>query len=99
MNFSYPIKFSGIVSYSPNGKYLAISKNTEVIVKYRLNQIYETQELKIYHKFTFLDFPNKIEWSPDSTLILVGLFKRFICEVKAIDSAEWVCKIDEVIIF
>ena len=36
MNFSYPIKFSGIVSYSPNGKYLAISKTAEVIVRITL---------------------------------------------------------------
>lgn len=32
MNFSYPIKFSGISTYSPNGRYLAIAKGVETIV-------------------------------------------------------------------
>ena len=34
MNFSNPIKFSGISSYSPNGKFLAIIKAVEVIVSF-----------------------------------------------------------------
>jgi hypothetical protein len=33
MNFSYPIKYSGLVHYSPNGKLLAISKGVDTIVK------------------------------------------------------------------
>ena len=33
MNFSYPLKFSGKSGYSPNGRYLSITKGYEVIVK------------------------------------------------------------------
>lgn len=61
-------------------------------------QIYDTDGLKANHKFAFNDFIQHLEWSPDSTLILVGLFKRGICEVKSLDNPEWVCKIDEVLI-
>ena len=32
MNFSYPIKFSGINEYSPNGTYFAMTKGVDVIV-------------------------------------------------------------------
>ena len=59
-------------------------------------QIYETETLKVNQKFSFIDFISHFEWSPDSTLLLVGLFKRGICEVKSLDNPDWVCKIDEV---
>ncbi len=32
MNFSQPMKYSGIVVYSPNCKYFAITKDNELIV-------------------------------------------------------------------
>jgi hypothetical protein len=50
------------------------------------------------NKWSFCDIPSKIEWSPDSSLILIGLFKRGCCEIKIIDNCEWNCKIEEVIL-
>ena len=59
-------------------------------------KIYDSENLSFVHKFTFNDLISLIEWSPDSTMILVGLFKRGQCEVRSIESPEWICKIDEV---
>ena len=36
MNFSFPIKFSGLCIYSPNGRYFVMSKGVEAIVNNHL---------------------------------------------------------------
>ena len=41
------------------------------------------------------DYIEKIEWSNDSNLILVGLFKRSIIEVKQMKKPDWICRIQE----
>lgn len=88
MNFSTPIKYTGISSYSPNTKYFLITRSTEI-------QIYETASLKFTQKFSFSDLLASVEWSPDSNLILVSFPKRSICEVKSLDNPDWICRIDE----
>lgn len=88
MNFSTPIKYTGISSYSPNNKYFLITKSSEI-------QIYETTSLKFTQKFTFTDLLYHVEWSPDSNLLLVSFPKRSICEVKSLDNPDWLCRIDE----
>ena len=91
LNFSNPIKYSGKAVYSPNDKYFAISKSLELI-------IYDTLTLKQIQKFSFSDYIEHIEWSKDSSLILVGLFKRGIVEIKQLLKPEWICQLNEGIV-
>ena len=88
ITFSNTIKFSGEASYSPNEKYFAISRSLEFL-------IYETATLKPIQKHSFCDYIEKIQWSPDSTLILIGLFKRGVVEIKQIGKPEWICRLDD----
>ena len=88
LNFSNPIKYSNKAVYSPNDKYFAITKSLDLI-------IYDTLTLKQLHKFSFSDYIEHIEWSKDSTLILIGLFKRGIVEIKHLVNPEWHCRLNE----
>ena len=88
MNFSNSIKYSGLSSFSPNSLYLAIAKNTSLI-------IYDNEELKVIKKFSFSNTINKFLWSPDSTLILIAFYKTGICEVRSITNPKWTCTITE----
>ena len=88
MNFSIPIKYTGISEYSHYNKFFCLIKNTEL-------HIYSTTELNFIQKFSFNDQISNIEWSPDCNLILVTFLKQGVCEVKSLDSPDWICKIDE----
>ena len=88
MNFSIPIKYSGSFSYSPNNKYFAIIKGTEI-------HVYDSQSLSFTQKFTFNDVITNSEWSQDSNLLLISFNKQTFCEVKSLDSQDWICRIDE----
>lgn len=51
-------------------------------------------------KFQFQDFISHVQWSPDSEYILVGLFKKGLCEARSVKGDDnWTCKIDEVITY
>jgi WD40 repeat protein len=98
MNFSNPIKYSGLASFSPDGKYFYITKINELLVFYIFIKIYETENSTLPTKFQFQDFISHAQWSPDSEYILVGLFKKGICEARSIKGEDnWSCKIDEVL--
>lgn len=88
LTFSGNIKFSGDAEFSPNGKYFAISRSLELL-------IYETATLKCLRKYAFCDYIEDIKWSKDSTLILIGLFKRGIIEARHVLKPDWVCRVDE----
>lgn len=88
MNFSNTIKYSSSAKFSPNGYYLALIRNDELL-------IYESTHVKQVHKFSFAQPFNIIEWSPDSSLILCGIFKSTYVEIKSLDNPEWQCKINE----
>lgn len=88
MNFSSPIKYSGISLFSPNNKFICLIKGLEI-------HLYETKNLTFVRKFSFNDNISHIEWSPDCNLILVAFLKMGICEVKSLDNPDWICKIDE----
>lgn len=47
------------------------------------------------HKFSFCDSISLLEWSPDSTLLLVGLLRKSQVEIKSIENPEWQCCIEE----
>ena len=86
--FSNKRKYSGNIAFSPDSKYFAISKGLELI-------IYDNKYLKPYQNFSFVDFIEDIQWSKNSKLILVGLYKRARCEIRSIENPKWYCSIDE----
>ena len=88
MNFSNSIKYSGLSSFSPNSLYLAIAKNTSLI-------IYDNEELKVIKKYTFPNTISKFLWSPDSSLLLMAFYKTGQCEVRSISEPKWTCTITE----
>ena len=88
LTFSNKRKYSGIVSFSPDSHFFAMSKGIELI-------IYNNQSLKPFQTYTFCDFIEDIQWSKNNKLILVGLYKRGRCEVRSIENPNWFCSIDE----
>ena len=88
LTFSNKRKYSGNIAFSPDSKYFAISKGLELI-------IYDNKSLKPYLNYTFIDFIEDIQWSKNSKLILVGLYKRARCEIRNIENPKWYCSIDE----
>ena len=88
LTFSNKRKYSGNIAFSPDSKYFAISKGLELI-------IYDNKYLKPYQNFSFVDFIEDIQWSKNSKLILVGLYKRARCEIRSIENPKWYCSIDE----
>ena len=88
MNFSNLINYSGLCSFSPNSTFLSIAKNTSLI-------IYSTSTLLITHKFIFPNQITQIEWSPDSTLILISFFKNGLCEIRSVTNPNWICSINQ----
>ena len=88
LTFSNKIKYSGIIAFSPDSNYFAISKGIELV-------IYNNQSLKPFQSYTFCDFIEDIQWSKNSKLILIGLYKRSRCEIRTIDNQKWYCSIDE----
>ena len=88
LTFSNKIKYSGHVSFSKNSNYFAVSKGVDLV-------IYDNQTLKQIQKYTFCDFIEDIQWSPNGKLILACLYKRSICELRNIENNKWYCKINE----
>ena len=88
LTFSNKRKYSGNIAFSPDSKYFSISKGLELI-------IYDNKYLKPYQNFSFVDFIEDIQWSKNSKLILVGLYKRARCEIRSIENPKWYCSIDE----
>ena len=88
LTFSNKRKYSGIIAFSPDSNYFAISKGIELV-------IYNNQSLKPFQTYTFCDFIEDIQWSKNSKLILIGLYKRSRCEIRIIDNQKWYCTIDE----
>lgn len=88
MNFSSPIKYTSTFKFSPNNKHFALVKSSEI-------HIYNSITLDFYQSFSFSDTVSCLEWSADSNLILISFYKPSLCEVKSIDSPDWLCRIDE----
>ena len=88
LKFSNKRKYSGNIAFSPNSKFFAISKGLELL-------IYDNKSLKPLQTFSFCDFIEDIQWSKNSKLILVGLYKRSRCEIRNIENPKWYCSIDE----
>jgi hypothetical protein len=76
------------VEYSPSGDLVAVAKNFEV-------KVYETHTLRPMHSYSFPDLITRVEWSQDSSLILVEVRKRSLVFMKNLHDSDWHCKIDE----
>lgn len=57
----------------------------------------ESNQLDPVFTYNFEDFPSTLEFSQDSQLLLAGLYKRGIVEIRSLESDEWTCKIDGVL--
>ena len=91
MKFSTPNKFSGIVKFSKDNKYVAFNKGFDVL-------IYQISNLELLNTFTYIDEPKKIEWSFNNAFVMVGLYDRSIVELSLINNNNnnnKLCKIDE----
>ena len=88
LTFSNKRKYSGNIAFSPDSKYFAISKGIELV-------IYDNISLKPFQSYTFCDFIEDIQWSKNSKLLLIGLYKRARCEIRNIENQKWYCSIDE----
>ena len=88
LTFSNKRKYSGNIAFSPDSNYFAISKGIELV-------IYDNKSLKPFQTFSFCDFIEDIQWSKNSKLLLVGLYKRARCEIRNIENSKWYCSIDE----
>ena len=58
-------------------------------------QIYETNQLRPMHAYSFVDVVSHLEWSADSNFVMIGVQKRALVFVKSLHDPEWQCKIDE----
>ena len=88
ISFSNSLKYSGHAVFSPDSNYFAISKGVDIL-------IYSLSTMKQIQKHSFCDFVENIQWSNDSELILIGLYKRDLCEIRNIKKPKWICRIDE----
>ena len=88
LTFSNAIKYSGSISISPDSCYFAVSKGFDLV-------IYDLKSLKPCIKYNFIDLIEDIQWSNDSKLLLIGIYKRSICELKLLTDPSWNCRINE----
>jgi WD40 repeat protein len=57
--------------------------------------IRDADSLKTLHIFTCLDAINRVEWSPNSQLVLCAQYGRRTVQVWSVAQPEWTCRIDE----
>ncbi|RDD42428.1 WD repeat-containing protein WRAP73 [Trichoplax sp. H2] len=89
MNFSELFKQNrGLCKFSPNGQFVANGVQYKLVIR-------DCQQLQISNLFACLDVIEHIQWSPDSQLILCGMYKRSLIQVWSLNQPEWTCKIDE----
>eukprot|EP00826_Nyctotherus_ovalis_P041721 TRINITY_DN4243_c0_g4_i4.p1 TRINITY_DN4243_c0_g4~~TRINITY_DN4243_c0_g4_i4.p1 ORF type:complete len:222 (+),score=33.97 TRINITY_DN4243_c0_g4_i4:163-828(+) len=88
MNFSDLFEHSNIADYSPNGAMLAVCKGVKIL-------IVESFSYQPLHEWTFPDTVSQLEWSPDSSMLLVALKKSAVAFAKSVVDEEWTCRIDE----
>ncbi|KXZ53074.1 hypothetical protein GPECTOR_8g67 [Gonium pectorale] len=89
MDFSEGYRCSGPAPvFSPDGQFTAAAVEHRLIIR-------EVETQRVVQLYPCLDRIDSLEWSPNSTYVLVGLFSRGIIQVWSVDSPDWSCKIDE----
>jgi len=88
INFSDLFKqTSGHCYYSPDTTLLASTISFRLVVR-------DAKNLEVLHVWKCLDEINHVQWSPDSTLLLVILKKRNMIQIFNIDDTSWKCRLD-----
>ena len=88
MNFSDIFKqSSGHAAFSPDCTLLASAVSFRVVIR-------DASNLEVVHIWKCLDEVNFLEWSPDSSLLVVILKKRNLIQILNIDDTNWKCKLD-----
>lgn len=88
MNFSDLYEHTSVVEFSPNGDMMTICKSSKLI-------IVETLSYQTLQEWSFPDTISQVQWSPDSSLLLVALKKSGLVYAKSVFTADWNCRIDE----
>ncbi|CAN7987120.1 unnamed protein product [Ixodes hexagonus] len=89
MSFSRPFKSLGTQSkFSSNGKYLAVPYASKVTV-------YNPSPLQEVATFCNAENVDRLEWAPDSTLLMCVSLKRKFVQVWSLGDPQWKCKISE----
>ena len=88
MNCSNVIKYSNYVAYSPDGNALAIAKGVNLVV-------YASPSMTLLFKHAFSSNITYIQFSNDSSMIAVGLFKINQCEIISVFNTNTLVKINE----
>eukprot|EP00434_Breviolum_minutum_P019521 symbB.v1.2.017219.t1/scaffold1333.1/size124786/5 len=80
----------GLGEWSPNGKFLAGAQQNRL-------QIREHDSLKLLQVFICIDKVERIEWSPDSQLILTEVARPGprLLQIWSLRDSEWTCRIYE----
>lgn len=78
---------SGHCYFSPDCSLLAST------ISFRLS-VRDSKNLEVLHVWKCLDEINQLQWSADSTLLLVVLKKRNMVQIFNIDDTSWKCKLD-----
>jgi WD40 repeat protein len=78
----------GLVCYSPSSDLIATESSSRINVR-------SAKSLKVKKTYSCIDRVEKIEFSPDSALILCALYARSAVQVFSLSDTEWNCRIDE----
>ena len=82
MNFSETITHSGLITVSPDSKYIAISRGANL-------NIYLTTGADLISNYPLPDVPCHIQWSPNSQYLLTSHPRRFLLHVYSMQDSTW----------
>ena len=74
MNYMSEVLRQGLGQWSPNGRYLAGAQQNRL-------QIRDPEFLKLLQVFICIDKVERIEWSPDSQLLLTELSRQGVIQI------------------
>ncbi|OMJ79294.1 hypothetical protein SteCoe_20715 [Stentor coeruleus] len=82
MNFSETLTFGGLFEFSPDSKYFAINRSSNL-------NIYQIKTTELVFSFPLLDIPSQILWSPNSELILAVCQKKNTLQLFSCINRDW----------
>lgn len=89
MNFSEAFQQTKkLVRFSPNGRYIASCSQHRLAIR-------DASTLSLLSVHTCVDAIDTMQWSPDSLLVMCGMYQRSVVQIWLISNTDWTCKIDE----